>query len=251
METGYKQTYYDLGNGIIEFEEKHTGRYGARGQKRKRKEKPTKEEVKRFNQARREDHVRRLILMNFKKGDWWCTKTYARESRPEDWQEMQGQTQKFFRRLAAWYKKQGVPLKYIYRLQKGRNGAAHIHFLINKVPGCDDEIQRLWPFGRVKFEHYAGGYQDAAKVAAYIVTPLAEWEPEQMKRYVTSRNLAQPVAKERIIHRRTLLDKQGNVKEPKGKKGYYVYKPGVRMGINPYTGWAYRRYAQVKLDRRI
>ena len=38
---------------------------------------------------------------------------------------------------------------------------------------------------------------------------------------------------------------------PKAPKGYYIDPDSVRMGINPVTGYAYRHYTLIKLDRRI
>ena len=37
--------------------------------------------------------------------------------------------------------------------------------------------------------------------------------------------------------------------EPKPKKGYYI--ANIHEGINPVTGYKYRRYTMIKLDRRI
>ena len=38
---------------------------------------------------------------------------------------------------------------------------------------------------------------------------------------------------------------------PKAPKGYYINPDSVKMGINPVTGYAYRHYTLIKLDRRI
>ncbi len=37
----------------------------------------------------------------------------------------------------------------------------------------------------------------------------------------------------------------------KKQKGYYIDPDSIRMGINPVTGYAYRHYTLIKLDRRI
>ncbi len=53
MRTGYKREIWEFGSSR-EVEEKHTGNYGARGQKREKKRKPTKEEITKQNQWKRE-----------------------------------------------------------------------------------------------------------------------------------------------------------------------------------------------------
>lgn len=64
------------------LKQKHTGRYGARGQKRQKRRKATPEEIAKQNQWKRERDVRRLIKWNFGIGDYWFTLTYKKGSRP-------------------------------------------------------------------------------------------------------------------------------------------------------------------------
>lgn len=64
MKCGYIRQTWDCGN-TREVEEKHTGRYGARGQKRQKRRKATPEEIAKQNQWKRERDVRRLIKWNF------------------------------------------------------------------------------------------------------------------------------------------------------------------------------------------
>ena len=49
MKCGYIRQTWDCGN-TREVEEKHTGRYGARGQKRQKRRKATPEEIAKQNQ---------------------------------------------------------------------------------------------------------------------------------------------------------------------------------------------------------
>lgn len=87
MRCGYIRWIWDCGN-TREVEEKHTGRYGARGQKRQKRRKATPEEIAKQNQWKRERDVRRLIKWNFGIGDYWFTLTYKKGSRPP-WKQMQ------------------------------------------------------------------------------------------------------------------------------------------------------------------
>lgn len=87
MRCGYIRWIWDCGN-TREVEEKHTGRYGARGQKRQKRRKATPEEIAKQNQWKKERDVRRLIKWNFGIGDYWFTLTYKKGSRPP-WKQMQ------------------------------------------------------------------------------------------------------------------------------------------------------------------
>ena len=97
MKCGYIRQTWDCGN-TREVEEKHTGRYGARGQKRQKRRKATPEEIAKQNQWKRERDVRRLIKWNFGIGDYWFTLTYKKGSRPP-WKQMQKDMSKFIRKL--------------------------------------------------------------------------------------------------------------------------------------------------------
>ena len=67
----------------IEVEIKWAGNYGAKGEKRAPKEKPTPEQIEKQNQWRKERDVRRLIKANFKRGDYWITFVYPQQTRKE------------------------------------------------------------------------------------------------------------------------------------------------------------------------
>lgn len=101
MKCGYIRQTWDCGN-TREVEEKHTGRYGARGQKRQKRRKATPEEIAKQNQWKRERDVRRLIKWNFGIGDYWFTLTYKKGSRPP-WKQMQKDMSKFIRKLRDKY----------------------------------------------------------------------------------------------------------------------------------------------------
>ena len=80
MKCGYIRDTWDCGE-TLEVEEKHTGRYGARGQKREPKKEPTPEDIIRQNQWKRVRELRRLVKWNFTTGDSWITLTYQKDKR--------------------------------------------------------------------------------------------------------------------------------------------------------------------------
>ena len=191
---GYIRQRWDCGD-TVEIEEKHTGKYGARGQTREKKRKATPEEIKKHNQWKRERDVRRLIKWNFRERDYWITLTYPKDYRPT-WEEMKDHAGKLVRKMREKYKKQGWTLKYIYRLAIGSRGGRHIHILINRESNektatdliITDLWEQQWGHGHVNFRttYSEGGYK---QLAEYLTKPLEEWEPDEVKRYHPSRNL--------------------------------------------------------------
>lgn len=251
MKCGYIRDTWDCGE-TLEVEEKHTGRYGARGQKREPKKEPTPEDIARQNQWKRVRELRRLVKWNFTTGDSWITLTYQKDKRVS-WEEMIKHMQKFIRQLQTRYRKYGWTLKYIWRPQIGKRGAIHIHILLNAESNTETRtekmVRELWTHGnpnmKVVYDLKNGD------LAEYIATPLQEWEPEKAKAYHPSRNLIRKEPARKEIKRRSLIDKDGVVREPKAPKGYYVDPDSIKKGINPVTGYAYRHYTLVKIDRRI
>lgn len=249
MKCGYIRDTWDCGD-TLEVEEKHTGRYGAAGQKREQRKKPTPEDIMRQNQWKRVRDLRRLIKWNFTTGDSWITLTYRKDERPS-WGEMIKHMQKFIRQLQTRYRKYGWTLKYIWRPQIGKKGAIHIHILISAMSNAETRTEKivkdLWTHGnpnmKVVYDLKNGD------LAEYIATPLQEWEPEEAKSFHPSRNLIRKEPARETVRRRSLIDKQGRIREIKPKKGYYVDPNSIEQGINPVTGYAYRRYTLVKIQR--
>ena len=94
----YVQKKYRCRN-TVEVKQYHTARYGAPGQPRQKKIKPTPEAVKRQNQRRKEEHAARIIEANFTEGDYVRTLTFAPAQRPADMKEAQRIFKDFYQRL--------------------------------------------------------------------------------------------------------------------------------------------------------
>lgn len=249
MITGYIRDTWDFGDSV-EVEEKHTGRYGAPGEKRQKKRKPTREDIKRQNQWKRERDVRRLIKWNFRERDYWMTITYRKGERPP-YDTIKKDIASLIRKVRAEYRKQGWELKYIYRVAIGKRGSPHIHILVNRMANdqaqTDEIFEKCWKHGHINIRMaYKEG--DFHQLAKYITKPLEEWEPAELKRFVTSRNLTRKEPKRKEIRRRTLIDTKTRLpKPPKAPKGYYILPDSVRMGKNPLTGYSYRHYTLIKI----
>lgn len=131
MRCAYVRHLWDCGESL-EIEEKHTGRYGARGQKREKRKKASPEDIKRQNKWKRERDLRRLIKWNFGKYDYWMTITYRKGDRPA-WEQMKKDVTDLIKKVRKRYRKLGKELKYIYRLQIGKRGGPHVHILVNRI----------------------------------------------------------------------------------------------------------------------
>lgn len=247
----------------IEHEYKYPGRYGARGEKRKKKKKPTPEQVAKQNQYNREARCRRDLRNNFYPGDYWVTLKYKSGVR-KCMEEFLKDIKKFHRGMRREYKKRGEPYKWICRLEIGRRGGLHAHIVINRLPGdayTDLIIRDAWkkvePDGSVDYttiREQGGGKE----LAAYITKQAGEemagqmhlFSKEDQKRLVrisSSRNLdrAQPVRK---IYRHWTMRKileEG----PKPAPGYYIDKGSIQAGVNRFTGYSYYRYTEVRIDQ--
>lgn len=243
----------------IEYEYKWVGNYGAKGEKRKPKEKETPEQIKRQNQINKETRVRRLIKMNFTEDDFWVTLKHPRGTRITI-EEAQKEMNTFVRRLRAKYKKMDEELKFISRLEIGKRGGIHAHIIINRSKGRPDTdrlIREAWTFGTVHFEglHEAGGY---VQLASYIcklppddngqIEMFSEQEKRALGKYSRSRNLKEPVKERKVYRRWTVrrLIEEG----PKPTQGYFIDKDSIRQGVNRYTGMSYLYYTEIKIKRR-
>lgn len=246
-----------------EYEIKYAGRYGAKGEKRQKREKATPEQIAKQNQLNREKKYRRLIKANFRENDLWITFKYPKGTRKEI-REIKRELKKFLRKLRREYRKLGEEFKYIYRLEIGSKGGIHIHMLTNRIRDADLIIQKEWnkiTGGRAHYEslYEQGGYE---KLAAYIVKKPEEESEEykqlslfdeddqrELLRVSTSRNLIRPVPERKIYRRRTLRDLIEN--GPKPTPGYYIDKSSIRTGVNRYTGMSYYYYSEylIKTDQ--
>ena len=240
----------------IEYEYKFKGNYGAKGEKRRPKVKPTEEQIQKQNQKHKEKQCRRLIKLNFDRGDIWATFLYPKGTR-KPIAEIKDDFKRFIRKLRTRYKARGQDLKFVYRIEIGSKGGIHIHMIANRIDGEDLMMQELWQQGRVSFERFGGEEEDYEKLANYIVKAPNEEQLKQIKAihdkdekalisYSSSRNLIRPEPERKEYSRRTVrkLITDG----PCATKGYYIDKSSIYHGINPYTGMSYFYYREIKID---
>lgn len=249
----------------IEHEYKCAGRYGAKGEKRAPKKKATLEQIKKQNQWNREKKVLRKIRDNFEPGDLWITLKFPRGTRVQV-KMLKDVKTKLFRKLRKIYRKRGEVLKYMYRMEIGERGGAHIHVLINRINGSQGtaELTRcIWKEltgGNINFTplYEEGGFKN---LADYLVKPLkveisgqltlfgTEEEVKVFSEYNCSRNLKEPEKETHVYKRRTIRKLVENGPQP--TPGYYIDQDSIRYGVNPFTGMTYYYYTEIKLREQV
>lgn len=257
----YVVDIYELGESN-EYEYKYAGNYGAKGEKRKEREKATPEQVKKQNQLNKEKKMRRTIKLNFAPYDIWACLKYPRGTRKKT-QQVKEDVKKFLRQMRDAYAKRGEALKFIYRIEIGEQGGTHIHILVNRLRGeidTDVLMQKLWMHGIVDYKSiYAdGGYE---KLAEYIVKQpeeeseeykqlslLPKEEKQEYIKYSSSRNLIRPKAKRKVYKHWTMRKILQN--GPKPSKGFYIDKNSIVSGTNRFTGMSYLHYTEYRLNRK-
>lgn len=234
---------------VIDVEEYHDGRYGAKGVSRREKKNPTPEQVQQVNERNRARLCRRRLIEYFTPGDCFATWTYRPENRPPDMKGAIADCRKAMRAVRKEYRKRGRKLYWIRNIEKGTRGAWHIHLVFNEIGDTASIITKAWKHGgtwvsEIK-ESRCG--EDFEKLAAYLTKNehtaacredgAAEKSRIAENSYSTSRNMPLPEPEEdRLVYWK---------KEAKPRKGYYI--SALTEGINPVTGYKYRRYTMQRL----
>lgn len=239
---------------VIDVEEYHDGNYGAPGKKRQKKKKPTKEDMQKVNAMNKARKCRYKMLQYFSSGDIFATWTYIVKNRPPNMKAALEDFQKAMRYVRKEFRKRGHEVFWIRNIERGTKGAWHIHLVINNIGDTAAILEKAWNKGDTRFTQIWKSElydEDFTRLSNYMTKDentrevkedgtLAKPKLKEAS-YNTSRNMPLPEPK---------VDKLVRWKpEPKPKKGYYIAKS--IEGINPATGYKYRRYTMIRLSRRI
>lgn len=246
-----RKTYRFRKGAIIDVEEFHDGNYGAPGKNRIKKKKPTEEQMRAVNARNKAMLCRRKLLQYFTSGDIFATWTYEVKNRPPTMKDALKDFQRAMKYVRKEYRKRGRELFWIRNIERGTKGAWHIHLVINQIGDTASIIQKAWKKGGTYITEIRNNSklydEDFTKLAAYMtknertVEMKADGEPGKPRlkesSYNTSRNmpLPEPKVDKLVIWR----------KMPKVKSGYYV--AAYHEGVNPATGFRYRRYTMIRL----
>lgn len=250
-----KRVTYKLRKGdVLIVQEYHDGKYGAKGLPRKKKKKATKEDIARVNKWNKTKRCQMRLLEYFEPNDLLVTWTYKVANRPATMKEAKKHFKEAMRKVRREIRKRGYENFYMRNIERGTKGAWHIHFVVKEVGDTASIVQNAWDKGgtwltKIKDSDYYG--EDMLKLAEYLTKD--EHTTETKKDGTKSK----PRIKESDFHGSQNMplpkphpDKLYRwKKEIKPKKGYYIAR--MWEGINPKTGYKYRRYTMIKLNRRI
>lgn len=235
----YKRKTFRMPN-AVEVEEYHDGRYGAPGMPRRKRTKPTPEQVAKKNQSHKTDICRRRIRNNFKVNDYYTTLTYSKDARPPDMEAAKKDFNVFIGKVRRAYKKLGHELKWIRNIEVGKRDAWHVHLILNRIPETDIILQEAWGHGGIHTQlmYAKDEFRDLAKYMTK--SPVTETRIRESS-YSTSRNLPLPEPEVKILTGRTWK------KEPHVPAGWYLDQESFWEGTNPVTGYPCRRYTLLRL----
>lgn len=221
---------------------------------RQKKRKPTKEDMQKVNAMNKARLCQYRLIQYFTSGDYFATLTYKVSERPPDMKTALKHWDKLIRTIRREYRKRGAHLFWIRNIERGTKGAWHIHLVITRIPDTAHILEEAWPYGGIyltqlkKSKYYS---EDFAELASYITKSEHTREKKadgseaapriKESSYSTSRNMPLPEPHPEKLKRWP--------KEVKPKKGYYIAR--IHEGINPKTGYKYRRYTLIRLNRRI
>mgnify|MGYP007070198445 CR=1 FL=1 len=250
-----REKIYDLGD-RIDHEIGFAGNYGKKGEKRAKRTKATPEQIKKQNQWNKTKRADRKIRANFKEGEsTYITLTYKKELRPQTMGDFKDDRSRFLKGMRAEYKKAGITFKWVSRVEIGKRGAVHMHILVNDIPGVNmiALVKNNWDKGRPDLKPVDD--LNSGKLAEYF-TKLApdeikgqvSWMNEQDQKTITayscSRNLIVPEPEIKQCSRRTVEKAIRDGIKP--TPGYKVIPESVIYGTNPFTGYSYLHYNEIR-----
>lgn len=238
------------GGDVIDVLERPEGNYGAPLMPRKKKTKPTKEQMIQVNLLNKARVCRLKMLSYMNYDDWFGTWTYEESERPPDMNTALKHFQEAMRKIRPFYKKVGYECFWFRNIQLGTKGGWHIHFVFKNIKGSGDVIQNAWTHGGtyiVKIRKSKYFSEDFTELANYItksentIEYKKDGTPAKPKikesNYNTSRNMPLPDPKpDKLVRWK---------KEVKPKKGYYIIN--LYEGRNPATELPYRRYTMIRI----
>lgn len=248
-----RKTYRLRHGDVIDVEEYHDGRYGAGGERRKPRKKPSKDAQARVNAENKARRCRQRLLQYFDAGDVFATWTYRVDERPSGMDEALKDFQAAMRRVRREYKKRGRELFWIRNIEKGTKGAWHIHLVVNEIGDTAGILERAWTHGGIYISRTGTNDkvrdEDFTKLADYMTKDSRTREEKKdgtegkpriaESSFGTSRNMPLPEPKvEKLVRWKP---------EPKPRKGYYIVR--IHEGVNPVTGYMYRRYTMIRLRK--
>ncbi|GFO86535.1 rolling circle replication-associated protein [Anaerostipes butyraticus] len=131
----------------------------------KRKEQ-TKEAQENVNIRHQVERLRWLLNCNFEEGDMFVTFSIRKNERPDTYKELVKMKDKLIADLRREHKKADKVFKYVYVLETGDRGAAHIHMVLKSID--TKLLKRCWDRGYIHIKLLDGTGQ-YGELASYLV----------------------------------------------------------------------------------
>ena len=131
----------------------------------KRKER-TKEAQENVNIRHQVERLRWLLNCNFEEGDMFVTFSIRKDERPDTYKELVKMKDKLIADLRREHKKVDKVFKYVYVLETGDRGAAHIHMVLKSID--TKLLKRCWDRGYIHIKLLDGTGQ-YGELASYLV----------------------------------------------------------------------------------
>lgn len=131
----------------------------------KRKEQ-TKEPQENVNIRHQVERLRWLLNCNFEEGDMFVTFSIRKDERPDTYKELVKMKDKLIADLRREHKKVDKVFKYVYVLETGDRGAAHIHMVLKSID--TKLLKRCWDRGYIHIKLLDGTGQ-YGELASYLV----------------------------------------------------------------------------------
>ena len=214
---------------------------------RKHKFQPSSELQELINQNTAERKCMRLIHANFTGDDYCIGLSYSALFEPFHIGQVKKDIKNFLRRLKRRYFKLGVELKYIYSIEQASR--FHIHLICNNGM-TRDEIEKCWGMG------YANA--DRLQFSEFGVMDLSNYVQKQRltyRRWVSSRNLIQPVEREHYISAKTAREyaESWNVQSfiERNFPDYWLVLDDSECILNTTNGFDYVRLFLCRKDAQL
>lgn len=219
----------------------HAARNSSTKRPRRKNENVTSEQQRKGNERRSYKTLYLLMNANFKEDDLYLTLTYNKNKEEPTPENAKKELDKLLKKLRYRYKKLGFAFKYI-GITECKKKRIHHHLLINNIGISISNIKKLWNFGFVKMQIFAGEPEDCERLANYFVKESNNTFNTEDKvhglRWISSKNLIHPVPKVETVPASTWRE---NIKP---SKGYYI---AIDIKGQTEQGYPYRFCRMIKI----
>lgn len=205
----------------------------AKGEKRAKRENPTIDAVKQYNQRLRAEKLQMLIYLNFRHG-YVVILEYSEGKRPQTYQDADKAMMQTLKRI----KRTDKDFKYIATTERGeKNHNLHHHVVVESLEKAR-ELCKAWN-GYTPEPMQLYTQDDFERLAYYLAKQdTKEEKPKGCPTYHASRKLEQPEIELLLIDEPW----KDEPEPPEGYENYEIIPQSIVNGFNEYIGIKYQSY---------